>query len=159
MASTARREVVVALMAQHHTPGEIVRIARTAAGWDQAELARRCGCSRSQISRWETGSTTLRDVDTLHTLAQELFLPPEVFGLTPVHRAGVSARPASPPRPRVSGDPIPVREEYDPMRRRTLLAGMSALAGSAILGTPRTRPPPRQPTRSPRWNARCCPRR
>lgn len=136
MPSTAHRGVVAALMNQHHTPGEIVRIARTAAGWNQAELARRCGYSRSQISRWETGSTPLRDVKTLRALARVLFLPVQVFGLALDHSAGVSTRPAASAAHRVSGDPMPVWEEHDPMRRRTLLAGMGALAGSAVLGTP-----------------------
>ncbi|SEP53585.1 helix-turn-helix domain-containing protein [Amycolatopsis saalfeldensis] len=136
MPSTTHRGVVAALMNQHHTPGEIVRIARTAAGWNQAELARRCGYSRSQISRWETGSSPLRDVETLRALARVLFLPVEVFGLALDHSTGVSTRPAAPPEHKVSGDPMPVWEEQDPMRRRTLLAGMGALAGSAVLGTP-----------------------
>lgn len=136
MPSTAHRGVVAALMNQHHTPGEIVRIARTATGWNQADLARRCGYSRSQISRWETGSSPLRDVETLRALARVLFLPVEVFGLALDHSTGVSTRPAAAADHRVSGDPMPVWEEQDPMRRRTVLAGMSALAGSAVLGTP-----------------------
>jgi len=134
MPSTAHRGVVADLMRQHHTPGEIVRIARTATGWNQAELARRCGYSRSQISRWETGSSPLRDVEILRALAGVLFLPVEVFGLALGHCAGVSTRPAAAEDHKVSGDQMPVWEEQDPMRRRTLLAGMSALAGSAVLG-------------------------
>ncbi|MFI6030849.1 helix-turn-helix domain-containing protein [Amycolatopsis magusensis] len=139
MSSTTHRGVVAALMSQPHTPGEIVRIARLAADWTQADLGRRCGYSASQISRWETGTCPLRDVDTLHCLARALLLPVEVFGLTLDHSCGVSTRPAGSPAPRVSGDPMPVWEEHDPMRRRTVLAGLGALAGSAALGSA---PPP-----------------
>ncbi|UUV32359.1 helix-turn-helix domain-containing protein [Amycolatopsis roodepoortensis] len=140
MPSTAHRGVVAALTRQQYTPGEIVRIARTAAGWNQAELARRCGYSRSQVSRWETGSSPLRDVETLRALARALFLPVQVFGLALDHSTGVSTRPGATAAPRVSGDPMPVWEEHDPMRRRTLLAGMGALAGSTVLGTPARNP-------------------
>ncbi|SFQ28218.1 helix-turn-helix transcriptional regulator [Amycolatopsis rubida] len=111
-----------------------MRIARTALGWKQAELAQRCGYSRSQVSRWETGSCPLRDVDTLRALARVLLLPVQAFGLGPGDSAGVSALPAAGSDHRVSGDPMPVGEEQDPMRRRTMLAGMGALAGSAVLG-------------------------
>jgi len=74
--------VVAAMLHPCPEPGTVVRIARTAAGWTQAELGQRCGYSASQVSRWETGRLPLRDVALLRTLVDVLDLPPEVFGLT-----------------------------------------------------------------------------
>lgn len=35
--------------------GTVIRVARNALGWSQADLGHRCGYSASQVSRWETG--------------------------------------------------------------------------------------------------------
>lgn len=115
-------------------PGEVVRIARCAAGWTQTALGRRCGCSASQISRWETGRSPLRDVGILRILATALNLPIEVFGLIPDNPHGVSGRTSPVHWPTVGPVPVTNPEEDDPMRRRTLLAGVGGLAGSALVG-------------------------
>jgi transcriptional regulator with XRE-family HTH domain len=128
-----RDDVLALLLRAPHLPGDVVRIARTTAGLTQGALGRRCGCSASQISRWETGKAPLRDVAVLRVLATALGLPAEVFGLRD-HSSGVSGGSDRRPGPRVGRVPVPMREEDDPMRRRTLLAGVGGLAGSALLG-------------------------
>jgi hypothetical protein len=42
MQSTAYSGVVATLLAQHHDPGTVIRIARPVAGWSQTGLSRRC---------------------------------------------------------------------------------------------------------------------
>jgi len=115
-------------------PGDVVRSARSAVGWTQAALGRRCGCSASQISRWETGRSPLRDVGVLRVLATALGLPIEVFGLIPDNPHGVSGRTLPVPWPTVGPVPVTDPEEDDPMRRRTLLAGAGGLAAGALAG-------------------------
>ncbi|MGH3825867.1 MAG: helix-turn-helix domain-containing protein [Pseudonocardiaceae bacterium] len=132
MPSTAHSGVVAALLAQQHEPGTVIRIARTAAGWSQAELGRRCGYSASQVSRWETGRVPLRDVTLLRTLAGVLGLPPEVFGLLADDTTGAPHRSIRPASHKVIRAPIPRYEEDDPVRRR------SFLVGAGLAGTPRS---------------------
>ncbi|HET9257838.1 MAG TPA: helix-turn-helix transcriptional regulator [Pseudonocardiaceae bacterium] len=126
MSPAAHGEMVVALLRSHHEPGTVVRIARTAYQWSQAELGRRCGFSASQVSRWETGRLPLRDVELLRKLAHVLSLPPGVFGL------GDTTTRASPPIPgaghRVGRVTIPLAEENNPVRRRAFL--LTALTSS-----------------------------
>lgn len=131
MSPTAYREVVAALLHAHPEPGVIVRVARTALKWSQAELGRRCGYSASQISRWETGRLPLRDVTLLRTLAEVLTLPPTVFGLARDDTAQQGSRPASGTTLRVGGVTTPPAEEDDPVRRRAFLQ-FAGLAGSAL---------------------------
>lgn len=47
--------------------GALLRAYRTDEGWSQAELARRVGCSRAQMSNWECGRQTpnLANIDAL----------------------------------------------------------------------------------------------
>jgi transcriptional regulator with XRE-family HTH domain len=99
MPPTTHRGAVTALLHRPHPPGEVVRIARVAAGRSQAELASRCGYSRSEISRWETGRVPLRDVAVLRALARVLLMPPEVFGLAAGDTTGASARSTRPSGP------------------------------------------------------------
>ncbi|HET6708209.1 helix-turn-helix transcriptional regulator [Amycolatopsis sp.] len=115
-------------------PGDVVRTARSAAGWTQAALGRRCGCSASQISRWETGRSPLRDIGVLRVLATALGLPIEVFGLIPDNPHGVSGRTLPVRWPTVGPVPVTKPEEDDPMRRRTLLAGAGGLAAGVLAG-------------------------
>lgn len=61
--------------------GEVLRLARTANGWSQQDLACRTGFDRSVISRYERGKRLLRDVSVLTLLARALGIPPELFGL------------------------------------------------------------------------------
>ena len=96
--SSAYSGVVAALLAQHHDPGTVIRIARTAAEWSQTGLGRRCDYSANQVSRWETGRAPPRDVTLPRTLAGMLALPPEVFRL-PYRRHDPGAYPAYPAHP------------------------------------------------------------
>jgi transcriptional regulator with XRE-family HTH domain len=143
MSPTGHGEVVAALLHHHPEPGTVIRIARTAAGWSQADLGKRCGYSASQISRWETGRQPPRDVTLLRRLAEVLHLPPHAFGLTDTDTA-VSNRPAPSSGHRVGRVTIPMahpmREEDDTVRRRTFLLAAGTVAGSVIAGTAVTSP-------------------
>lgn len=61
-----------------HRLGEEVRNLRIAHGLSGGELARRCGLSRSMLSRIERGLVS-PSIDTLHQLAQALEVPPSRF--------------------------------------------------------------------------------
>ncbi len=117
-------------------PGAIVRSVRRANHLTLADLAERCGYSISTLSRMERGKQHLGDVVALRRLADALLIPPVLLGLadTPPRSVQVG-RPAA----IVGGILPPVEEELDPMRRRTLLAG---LAGTAALGTSASALPP-----------------
>lgn len=124
--------VVAALLAQHHEPGTVIRIARTAAGWSQAQLGQRCGYSASQVSRWETGRVPLRDITLLRSLAGVLTLPLEVFGLLTDDTTSTPTRPIRPSSHRVTRTPGPRREEDERVqRRRFLLATCLTWSSSA----------------------------
>ncbi|MGQ0841149.1 helix-turn-helix domain-containing protein [Actinokineospora sp.] len=113
-------------------PGAVVRSVREAHHLTLAELGARCGYSSSTVSRLETGRQPLRDVKVLRSLADALGIPAHLLGL-----ADTSVRivPIRSPAARVGSIPRP-DEETDPMRRRTLLAGLGGLAGSTLLGVP-----------------------
>lgn len=110
--------------------GAIVRAVRRATPLRLADLAERCGYSVSTLSRMERGKQPLRDVRVLRCLAEALQIPPYLLGLTDTRSRSVHA-----PRPvaRVNVILAP-DEETDPMRRRTLLVGLTSLAGTAVLG-------------------------
>lgn len=112
--------------------GAIVRAVRQANHWTLAYLATRCGYSVSTLSRLETGKQPLRDVQVLRGLAEALRIPGHLLGLadTPARSVPVS-RPAA-----KVGAILAPDEETDPMRRRTLLTGLTGLAGTAVFGTP-----------------------
>jgi len=129
MSPTVHGETAEAVWHQRPDPGVVVRVARTAAGWSQAELGRRCGYSASQVSRWETGRLPLRDTTLLRTLAKILTLHPTVFGLT---EGDTTERPSpslTGPSHRVGRVTTPATEE-DPVRRRTFLQ-LTGLTGPA----------------------------
>lgn len=134
MSPTVHGQVVAALPHHHPEPGAVVRVARTAAGWSQADLGQRCGYSASQISRWETGRQPLRDVTLLRRLAEVLDVPPQAFGLA---GADTAALRGSVPRSghRVGRVTIPMPEEDDSVRRRTFLLA----AGSVVAWPTATR--------------------
>lgn len=111
-------------------PGVVIRAARTAIGWNQAELGKRCGYSASQISRWETGRLPLRDLTVLRTFAAVLQLPPETFGLTPHAVIGMASHALDSPSHKVSGTTT-TREEDEAVHRRSFLRAAS-LAGPAL---------------------------
>lgn len=109
-------------------PGELIRLTRISLRWSQAELGRRCGYSRSQVSRWERDHPPLRDVAVLAVLAGALGLPPERFGLT-----AAAQTPGGSSGSRVIGVPTPSSEEA-PVRRRAFLA--AGLAGTSLAWSP-----------------------
>ncbi|TYK52812.1 helix-turn-helix transcriptional regulator [Actinomadura decatromicini] len=94
--------------------GPLIRSARIALGWSQADLADRLHCSRSTVSRIETGSRLLDDVATLRRLADVLEIPPELFGVTAT----------------VTGE----SPGEDDVRRRELLATLAVTAGATVTG-------------------------
>ncbi|GGU39851.1 helix-turn-helix domain-containing protein [Lentzea flava] len=110
--------------------GAVVRAVRRAIPLTLADLSERCGYSVSTLSRMERGKQPLRDVQVLRCLAKALQIPPHLLGLSDTTSRSVHA-----PRPvaRVNVILAP-DEETDPMRRRTLLAGLTSLAGTAVLG-------------------------
>ncbi|MET9225604.1 helix-turn-helix domain-containing protein [Lentzea sp. NPDC003310] len=111
--------------------GAIVRAVRQATPLTLEELAKLCGYSISTLSRLERGKQRLRDVEVLRRLSIALQIPPHLLGLSDTASPSVHA-----PRPvaRVNVNLAP-DEETDPMRRRTLLAGLTGLAGASVLGT------------------------
>lgn len=128
MSPTAHSEAVAALLAAPAPPRVVVRVARTALNWSQAELARRSGYSRSQVSRWETGRLPLVNTTLLHTLAEVLNVPPALFGLgdTSVRTSPASTVRGSKVKPIIQ----PSAEEADQVRRRTFLQ-LAALSGTS----------------------------
>lgn len=78
----------------------------------------------------ERGKQPLRDVRVIRILADALGVAPEVLGLVDAPRRAVHL-----PAPATMVGVAPA-EENDPMRRRTLLAGLTGVAGTAMLNTP-----------------------
>lgn len=112
-------------------PGTVIRVARNALGWSQADLGQRCGYSASQVSRWETGRQPLRDVELLRTLVTVLHLDPDVFGLVDT---GASTRPTPGSGHRVDAVMIPTREEDDSVRRRAFLLNAGGVVAASAAG-------------------------
>lgn len=112
------------------TAGAVVRAVRHANHLTLEQLAQRCGYSVSTLSRMERGKQPLTDVRVLRHLADALRIPPQLLGLVDTPAPSVQG-----PRPtaRVTVILSP-DEESDPMRRRTLLAGLSGLAGVSVVG-------------------------
>lgn len=110
--------------------GAIVRSLRLANHLTLAQLAARCGYSASTLSRMERGKQPLSDIRVLRSLAAALRIPPHVLGLANTPRRSVPV-----PLPAASVEAILAPDEgTDPMRRRTLLAGLTGVAGTAALG-------------------------
>ncbi|TDP96448.1 helix-turn-helix protein [Labedaea rhizosphaerae] len=110
--------------------GAIIRAVRLAKHQTLADLAALCGYSVSTLSRLERGKQPLRDVAVLRSLVDALDIPPSLLGLADTPPRSVhSSRPAA-----MVTVILPRDEEIDPMRRRTLLAGLTGLAGSAVCG-------------------------
>ena len=112
--------------------GAIVRGLRRARNLTLAELAARCGYSVSTLSRMERGKQPLRDVAVLRNLAQALDIPPSILLLADPRRRSHP----SPDLVRVNNVVVAPDEEADPMRRRTLLAGLTSVTGTAVVGGP-----------------------
>jgi transcriptional regulator with XRE-family HTH domain len=123
-------------------PGAIVRLARRAADFTQAELGATVGYTAASISRMERGKQPMRDVLLLRQVATALDIPPDLLGLAPRNDRAVP-RPngphrllgatGAPPGTRVVVEPIGEKGE-DPVRRRNLLAGLAGASTGAVLG-------------------------
>ncbi|WP_416971997.1 helix-turn-helix domain-containing protein [Streptomyces sp. 4F14] len=120
------------------TPGELVRQTRQAKGLTLAQLGEMTGYSGAQVSRYERGVSSMNDVGVRRRFADALELPHQALGLVP-----------PPPRPEVRhGQPIGTTAAFPrmpaprlgssgwedgeaPLRRRKLIAGLAATAGTA----------------------------
>lgn len=110
--------------------GTIVRAVREAQQLTLKQVAERCGYSVSTLSRLERGKQRLADIEVLRLLATALGIPGRMLGVVDTPARSVQGRR---PAARV-GVVLAPDEEIDPMRRRTLLAGLTGLAGTAVLG-------------------------
>ncbi|SRR6266536_3006878 len=109
--------------------GSVIRDARLAAGWTQAELGRRCGYAASTISRMERGKqSSVRDIEVLHRISKALAISPQRFGLAG-HRHAVVAPVDPPSGPRV----VPIREGGGWVDRRSVLRASLGVPVVAVL--------------------------
>ena len=102
--------------------GGVIRFARQARGWRQADLGAATGYSASTISRLETGHGTPADFDKLQRISRKAGIPPnvlgELLGILPTDTDTLA---------RINGKQP---EEDDPVRRRSLLvAGLTIPLG------------------------------
>jgi len=128
--------------------GVVLRRARQARGLTQAQAGELSGYSGATISRFETGSRRLADIDTLRRLAGALGTAPEVFGLTPEtgEFPGGARAGAVPGQARIATVVTGLPLDGDDVRRRDMITGTAALAGAAALGrAPRAGGAPRRP--------------
>lgn len=132
--------------------GAIVRAVREARNLTLAQLAKRCGYSISTLSRMERGKQPLRDVQVLRALAETLHVPLHVLGVADTRQRSV---PIATLTAKVEANLTP-DEGTDPMRRRTVLAGLTSLAGTAVVGMP---PAAAATNPSPGWRPCCSTRR
>ncbi|WP_291408699.1 helix-turn-helix domain-containing protein [Actinophytocola sp.] len=109
--------------------GQIVRAVRNANNLTLKDLADRCGYSIASVSRMERGKQPMRDVTMLRRFAEALRIPPTLLGLADTPSRSVPF----PPRAARVRSILALDEGTDPMRRRTLLAGLTGLAGAAVL--------------------------
>jgi transcriptional regulator with XRE-family HTH domain len=94
--------------------GGMVRLARQARGWRQADLGAAAGYSASVISRLETGRRVPTDLDMVRRVTRAAGIPADLLGAL----LGIP-----PPAPATLAGTVGRRaEEDDPMRRRELLA-------------------------------------
>lgn len=102
--------------------GGVVRFARQARGWRQAELGIATGYSASTISRLETGRSSSADFDKLQRISREVGIPSNVLG----ELLGILV-----PRTDRLAKIVEQRvEEDDQVRRRSLLtAGLTVPLG------------------------------
>jgi len=120
-------------------PGQVLRLARNAAGLCQAELGARTGYSAATISRFETGRRPLTDLVTLRRFCAILAIPPALFGLAAQrheHPPAPESVSALTPPTRVVTDQLPDGQDGDAVDRRELLTAMASLTGAAMLAAP-----------------------
>ena len=85
------------------TYGRLIREAREARGWTQAELAERLNVSTAKISRWENSSRHKPGIDDINALVRLLPLSADIL----VGRMGLELSPPSASRlPRILLDQL-----------------------------------------------------
>ncbi|WP_327309645.1 helix-turn-helix domain-containing protein (plasmid) [Streptomyces sp. NBC_01298] len=104
--------------------GRIFRSARNALDMTQGEVGRAVGYSASAISRIERNRMRV-DFETRLRLAHVLHIPPERVSGFPVPAAPVIATVGN----------VPMPDEEDAMRRRTVLGALAAGASTVAVGT------------------------
>ncbi|WP_067665970.1 helix-turn-helix domain-containing protein [Nocardia miyunensis] len=117
--------------------GAVVRAVRRAKNLTLADVAARINYSPATLSRLERGIQHLTDIQTLRTLADALDIPPHMLGVadTPPRSVRIARSPA------IVGLNSGLDEESD-MRRRTLLTGLTGLAGTTALSVAAASPHP-----------------
>ena len=131
MAHDVARDPEVRAALRTGRPGVIVRAVRRHRHLTLTQLAASRHTTGSHLSRLERGQRGLRNVEVLRALAIALEIPPSWLGVADPPRACL---PDVPLGATLHDIPLP-RSEADWMRRRTLLAGATGLAGTALLGT------------------------
>lgn len=121
-------------------PGQVLRLARHAAGLCQSELGARTGYSAATISRFENGRRPLTDLGTLRRFCEVLAIPPALVGLAAQRHAPLPAPEsvtAAAPRTSVVTHQLPDGQDGDgPVDRRELLTAVASLTGAAVIGAP-----------------------
>lgn len=100
--------------------GGLLRAARQARGWRQADLGHASGYSASTISRLETRRRAPSDLPTLRRVADAVAIPADVLGAA----LGLSSTSST----TVAAAALQPRFREDPVKRRTFLAA----AGLAV---------------------------
>lgn len=121
--------------------GTVIRLARRAANLNQTQLGKLCGYSVSTISRIERSQPPSQDIHVRRRIAAALRIPVQYLGLArkdshdPAIRVGVSVGHARVDSHRTGAGGVKVGATTagrgDPVRRRELLSGIAATAGSA----------------------------
>jgi transcriptional regulator with XRE-family HTH domain len=120
--------------------GVLLRLARRARGLTQAQAGQLAGYSGATISRFETGTRRLADIQTLRRLAVAFDIAPELFGLAadvPESRT-VNCAASLPSGPSLTTVVTARPQDGDEVRRRELLAGLTGLAGALALPLPKS---------------------
>ncbi|GAA3652005.1 hypothetical protein GCM10022224_013590 [Nonomuraea antimicrobica] len=94
--------------------GGVLKVARQARGWRQADLGRASGYSASTISRLETRRRVTSDLPTLRRVAEAAGVPADVLGAA----LGFT----DPASVTVAATALQPQSQEDPVRRRTFLA-------------------------------------
>lgn len=110
--------------------GVLVRAIRNALGLTLAELGARTGYCASAVSRLETGKASFAAVSVRSAFASALGVPPRLLGLADTT---TTCTPHATCGARVAGNAAS-SEGCDPMRRRTVLTGLTSVIGGALLG-------------------------
>ncbi|MFE1957725.1 helix-turn-helix domain-containing protein [Streptomyces sp. NPDC059479] len=123
--------------------GKVIRAERGKQGMTIAQLAEKTGYSIAQVSRYETGRSSLADVLTRRLFIDALGLPPQALGLAPAVPVDGHGRAADlfagyPRLPASMVRNLGSEDSEDAVRRRKLLANLAVTAAAAA-GTPLTR--------------------